>query len=245
VLRKANSLFRWKRFGCQLGLTALLTACSLNTASLPATPTLLPPTLLPTISPTQTFIPTSTQTPVPPLPTPTNTLVVKSPTPSSTPTPDRAYVFPIQPPEVASYQRGHHDYPATDIFAPIGSSVVAVTNGIVDFVSYEDRWDGKVDDPATRGGLSVAIIGDDGVRYYGSHLSAIAPGIMPGVRVRAGKLLGYSGRTGNARGTSPHLHFGISHPTYPEDWEVRRGEISPYPYLQAWERGEMLVPVLK
>lgn len=114
----------------------------------------------------------------------------------------------------------------------------------MDFVSYEDRWDGKVDDPATRGGLSVAIIGDDGVRYYGSHLSAIAPGIAPGVRVRAGKLLGYSGKTGNARGTSPHLHFGISHPTYPEDWEVRRGEISPYPYLQAWARGEMLRPEL-
>lgn len=236
------------RSGIVFWLTLLslgaFTACSTSSPDFKIAPSLTPVSPTPILA-SQTPAATPTETSIPPSPTPTNTLVVESPTPSSTPTPNRAYVFPIQPPEVASYQRGHHDYPATDIFAPIGSSVVAVTNGIVDFVSYEDRWDGKVDDPATRGGLSVAIIGDDGVRYYGSHLSAIAPGIMPGVRVHAGKLLGYSGKTGNARVTSPHLHFGISHPTYPEDWEVRRGEISPYPYLQAWERGEMLVPILK
>ena len=235
------------RLGMMFWLTLLslaaFTACSTSDPDFKITPssTLISPT---TVSASQTPTPSATPTETL-IPTSTNTLVVKSPTPSSTPTPDRLYVFPIQPPEIASYQRGHHDYPATDIFVPIGSSVVAVTNGIVDFVSYEDHWDGKVDDPATRGGLSVAIIGDDGVRYYGSHLSAIAPGIMPGVRVRAGKLLGYSGRTGNARVTAPHLHFGISHPTYPEDWEVRRGEISPYPYLQAWARGEMLRPELR
>jgi murein DD-endopeptidase MepM/ murein hydrolase activator NlpD len=153
-------------------------------------------------------------------------------------------VFPIQPSDVADYGRGHHDYPATDIVAPIGSSFVAVTNGVVDFVSTQDRWDPTEDDPATRGGLSVAILGDDGVRYYGSHLSAIAPDIQPGVRVVAGQLLGQVGNTGNARQVAPHLHFGISHPTYPEDWAVRRGEIDPYPYLRAWEAGEVLTPVL-
>ena len=52
------------------------------------------------------------------------------------------------------------------------------------------------------------------------------------------------GISGNAAQTSPHCHFGISHPTFPGDWEVRRGEIWPYDYLQAWMNGEDLTPVL-
>ncbi len=119
---------------------------------------------------------------------------------------------------------------------------MAVTNGVVDFVSDEDKWDPDVNDEAVAGGLCVAIIGDDGIRYYGSHLSAVADGIRRGVRVHAGQLLGLTGKSGNAANTSPHLHFGISHPTYPEDWQIRRGELDPYPYLVAWSRGDDITP---
>ncbi len=129
-------------------------------------------------------------------------------------------------------------------FTPIGSSFAAVTNGVVDFVSYTDTWDPQTDDPAVRGGLSLALIGDDGIRYYGSHLSHIAAGIQPGVRVSVGQRLGLTGKTGDARFTAPHLHFGISHPTTPNDWRVRRGETSPYRYLNAWRQGTNLTPVL-
>jgi murein DD-endopeptidase MepM/ murein hydrolase activator NlpD len=76
---------------------------------------------------------------------------------------------------------------------------VAVTSGVVDFVSVEDLWDPATDDPATRGGLAVAIIGDDGVRYYGSHLSEVDASIREGVRVDAGQLLGKVGNTGMPR----------------------------------------------
>jgi peptidoglycan LD-endopeptidase LytH len=140
------------------------------------------------------------------------------------------------------YGAEHHDYPAADIFCPIGSTFVAPTDGVIDFVSSEDTWTASSDDPALRGGLSVAMIGDDGVRYYGSHLSAIAEGIAPGERVSAGQELGLTGDSGNARGVEPHLHFGISRPTTPDDWQVRRGEVRPYQYLKAWERGEDLAP---
>jgi murein DD-endopeptidase MepM/ murein hydrolase activator NlpD len=152
------------------------------------------------------------------------------------------HVFPLSPSSVADYSDAHHDYPAVDIFCPIGTEVVAVTDGIVDFVSRVDTWDPATDDPAVRGGISVAVVGDDGVRYYGSHLSSIAPSVEPGVRVRAGQRLGASGRTGNARDTDPHLHFGISHPTTADDWAVRRGEVDPFPYLEAWRRGEDVTP---
>jgi len=156
------------------------------------------------------------------------------------------YVFPLQPAEVCDYAPGviAHGYPAIDIFAPQGTDFVAVTGGVVDFVSTEDVWDPAIDDPATRGGLAVAIIGDDGVRYYGSHLSEVGPGIAPGARVEPGQLLGKVGSTGNARGKDAHLHFGISHPTFPEDWQARRGEVDPFPYLQAWEIGIDITPGL-
>jgi murein DD-endopeptidase MepM/ murein hydrolase activator NlpD len=137
-----------------------------------------------------------------------------------------------------------HGYPAIDIFAPQGTNFVAVTSGVVDFVSPEDVWDPANDDPAARGGLAVAIIGDDGVRYYGSHLSEVASGIVPGARVDKGQLLGKVGSTGNARGRDAHLHFGMSHPTYPEDWQTRRGEVDPFPFLEAWEIGIDIRPVL-
>lgn len=155
------------------------------------------------------------------------------------------YVFPVQPVTATTYGPYHHDYPATDIFCPIGSHFVAPTNGVVDYVTTTDKWDPATDDPAVRGGPSVAVIGDDGVRYYGSHLSKVSAGIVPGVRVTSGQLLGLTGKSGDARFTDPHLHFGISPPTTPTDWKVRRGTISPYKCLRAWAVGTQLQPVLK
>jgi murein DD-endopeptidase MepM/ murein hydrolase activator NlpD len=191
---------------------------------------------------------TMTSTAVPPTvtltPTDTSTHTAAF-TDTETPTPTRktfVYVFPVRPKEIADFAEGGHAYPATDIFVPVGTEFVAVTDGVVDFVSYKDLWDPATNDQAVAGGLCVAIVGDDGVRYYGSHLSAIAKGISRGVRVQAGQRLGLSGKTGNARNTTPHVHFGISHPTYPEDWATRRGELDPYPYLLAWRRGENITP---
>jgi murein DD-endopeptidase MepM/ murein hydrolase activator NlpD len=147
-------------------------------------------------------------------------------------------VFPLDPPSVGDYSPGGHAYEATDIFASIGTRFVAVTSGTIQGVSRSDTWDPDVNDGATRGGLFVSLIGDDGVRYYGSHLSTVADGVEAGVRVEAGRLLGLVGVSGSARDTPPHLHFGISRPTDLSDWEIRRGEIDPVPLLDAWRAGD-------
>lgn len=147
------------------------------------------------------------------------------------------YTFPVRGCNV-SYAHVHHDYPATDIFAARGCHVVAVIRGRVDEVSYHDRWNPATNRGAQRGGLSISIIGMDGVRYYGSHLSRIARGIKPGMHVRRGQLLGYVGESGDARGVGTHLHFGISWPTRHGIWWVRRGEVWPWPYLDAWRSGD-------
>jgi murein DD-endopeptidase MepM/ murein hydrolase activator NlpD len=156
--------------------------------------------------------------------------------PPATARPVAAYVFPVRGCPVL-YGRSHHDYPATDIFARPGCLFVAPVDGVVDEVSRTDRWDPGSDRGADRGGLSVSLVGVDGVRYYGSHLGSLAAGVAPGARVRAGTPLGRVANTGSARGTSPHLHFGLSWPTRPGVWWVRRGMVAPWPYLDAWRQG--------
>jgi peptidoglycan LD-endopeptidase LytH len=232
----------------------LLSACA---GSLPqaGSPAVLSPTALPTLVPSAPTMPSPT---LAASPTDTNLLTVaRTPVPTQTlnPTPTDfaatiavsiTHFFPLQPPSAGSFAEGtlSHGYPATDIFAVAGTKFVAVTNGVVDFVSTTDLWNLATDDPALRGGLSVAILGDDGLRYYGSHLSAIAKGIVPGVPVKVGQLLGLVGNSGDARTTLSHLHFGISRPSYPEDWMARRGQVDPYTYLLAWQDGLNVTPPL-
>jgi murein DD-endopeptidase MepM/ murein hydrolase activator NlpD len=142
----------------------------------------------------------------------------------------------------ARYGRSHHDYPAADMFANRGCAFVAPIAGRVDEVTRTDTWSPASNRGADRGGRSVSLVGVDGVRYYGSHLEAVAPGIVPGLRVRAGQPLGRIGNSGSARVTAPHLHFGISWPTRPGIWWVRRGMVPPAGYLDAWRAGDDLSP---
>ena len=154
------------------------------------------------------------------------------------------YIFPVADCEV-NYARAHHDYAATDILAKKGCKFVSPVNGVIDEVNRTDLWSGKTNLGIDRGGLYVSVIGDDGVRYYGSHLSSVVASIQPGVVVKAGRVLGKIGSTGSARGTAPHLHFGISWPTptEPNVWWVRRGVVLPFKYLDAWKAGKDLSPV--
>jgi murein DD-endopeptidase MepM/ murein hydrolase activator NlpD len=151
------------------------------------------------------------------------------------------YAFPIVGCAV-TYAHSHHNYPATDILTKTGCKFVATTSGRVDEVNRRDKYNWKANRGADRGGLYVSIVGDDGVRYYGSHLSKVASGIEPGVRVSAGEVLGLIGTSGDARGTAPHVHYGISWPTPANIWWVRRGELYPWRYLDAWRVGKDASP---
>jgi hypothetical protein len=152
------------------------------------------------------------------------------------------YVFPVDASNV-DFHTTHSKYPATDLFVDCGERFVATTGGVVLEVSLKDEYvKGKPDGP-NNGGLSVSILGDDGVRYYGSHLSKVQSGIEAGARVKAGQLLGRTGRTGNANNVC-HVHYGIS-PACAEtgDWKVRRGVIWPATYLKSWRKGGQKSPV--
>lgn len=151
------------------------------------------------------------------------------------------YVFPIVGCDY-TYAKAHHDYPATDILAKAGCRYVAATSGVIDEVNRVDSWSGKTNLGVDRGGLYVSFIGDDGVRYYASHLKSIPKSIESGVVVKAGRFLGTVGATGSARGTKPHIHFGLSWSTPPQTWWVRRGMVWPWKYLDAWKAGKDLSP---
>ncbi len=153
--------------------------------------------------------------------------------------PTGEYVFPVV--GNASYAHTHHDYPATDIIAACGLTVVSPVDGTVLEVTRVDAWTKMVNSGASRGGLSVSILGADGARYYLSHFSSVDAGIDPGVRLSAGQPIAKVGRTGDAGAC--HTHFGLS-PACAKtgDWWTRRGVLYPWPYLDAWRAHKAVSP---
>jgi murein DD-endopeptidase MepM/ murein hydrolase activator NlpD len=141
------------------------------------------------------------------------------------------YSFPIRPATAASFSRGGHPYPAVDIFAPSGSAFMATTAGVIEDVQ-RDETAGPPWTDERKGGRWVSILGDDGFRYYGSHLLRVEDGLQIGQRVSAGDRLGQVGSSGNARGKPPHLHFGVSRVNEPYSWRSRRGTIDPVAFLK-------------
>ncbi len=107
---------------------------------------------------------------------------------------------------------GGRTHKGVDMFAPRWTPLVAVVDGKVTFGSN------------SLGGLSTHIYADNGVVYYYAHLQGFPDDIRSGQRVSKGTVVGYLGNTGNARYTSPHLHFEIR----PDGVAV-----NPYPTVRA------------
>lgn len=103
-----------------------------------------------------------------------------------------------------------------DIFSQRGTPVFSATEGYVVRLNI-----------GTRGGRNVMVYGPGGMRYYYAHLSRIARGVEPGMRVTPDSVLGFVGNSGNASSTPPHLHFGIYPPNLPRRWDA----VNPYPFL--------------
>lgn len=118
--------------------------------------------------------------------------------------------------------------------------VVSPVAGEVIETRMVDLWPGSGNNPAYRGGLYVAVGGDDGVRYYLAHLESVA--VQPGQRVAAGEQLGVMGQSGNAALSACHTHLGMSWECEGTEWMVRRGRVWPQPYLDAWRVGLQLSP---
>ena len=93
---------------------------------------------------------------------------------------------------------GGRRHEGQDIFAARGTAVRSATEGYVVRVGE-----------SALGGNVVFVAGAGGRNYYYAHLDSYAPGLAVGDYVTPESVLGFVGTTGNAAGTSPHLHFGV------------------------------------
>ena len=113
----------------------------------------------------------------------------------------------------------HH---GDDIFAALGSPLLAVAHGTV----FSVGWN-KV------GGWRLWLRDDQGNEFYYAHLSAYSPLAVNGAIVQAGDVLGFVGNSGDAQGTPYHLHFEV-HPVGLLGLGYD-GAVDPTSYLTGWE----------
>jgi murein DD-endopeptidase MepM/ murein hydrolase activator NlpD len=104
---------------------------------------------------------------------------------------------------------GGRRHQGTDVLAPYGSPVVAVTAGSIHT------------DYSSAGGISLYLRGTDGDEYFYAHNSRNVA--RDGQHVAAGELIAYVGTTGNARGGPAHVHF--------ERHPGGGRPVDPYPFL--------------
>ena len=124
----------------------------------------------------------------------------------------------------AERDAGRRQHEGIDIFAARNTPAVAVVDGTAR--TGTNNLGGNVvwlrpsaPGPSAGGpGLRGSGFGES---FYYAHLDRFA--FEGTADVKAGDVLGYVGNTGNARATSPHLHFGI----------YDRGAIDPLPFIRA------------
>jgi len=107
--------------------------------------------------------------------------------------------------------RGTRSHKGIDIFAKRGTPVVAAVDGFISNTGNRGLGGKQV---WLRDGLF-------GQSLYYAHLDSIA--VAGGNRVKIGDTLGFVGNTGNAKTTSPHLHFGIY---------TKSGAVDPLPFVK-------------
>ena len=104
---------------------------------------------------------------------------------------------------------GGRAHQGVDMIAERGTSIVAVVDGTA--IAHSN----------TLGGTTISFDGNDGNHYYYAHLDSYA---TLGA-VAKGTVIGYVGDTGNAKFSTPHLHFEI-HPG-------GGAAVNPYPTVAA------------
>jgi len=136
------------------------------------------------------------------------------------------YVFPVYGPSsyIDTFGAARADvsyHHGDDIFGQLGQPLLAVADGTV----FSVGWN-KV------GGNRLWLLDGQGNQFYYAHLSAFSTAAVNGARVKAGEVVGFMGRTGDAEGTPYHLHFEV-HPVSLL-YLGYDGAVDPTPYLDAW-----------
>ncbi len=139
-------------------------------------------------------------------------------------------VFPVQ--GLCSYENTWHAPRGTnrlhlgvDIIAKEGNLLYAVDDGTITKM-YSTATDKLA-------GNGVRLTRADGTYFFYGHMLRVADGIGTGVKVKAGQVLGYLGKTGAT--TTPHLHLEV-HP-------YGSGAIDPTPVVAAVDACKVTTPL--
>lgn len=118
---------------------------------------------------------------------------------------------------------GGRTHKGTDVFADIGTPIIAMRSGTIKQVDHVDSYT-PGSNSGDLGGKWISYWTGPGEHWYWAHLDSIAAGMAPGVSVRAGDVIGYVGKTGNAYSTPPHVHVGHY---------ISGAAVNPFPDLDA------------
>jgi murein DD-endopeptidase MepM/ murein hydrolase activator NlpD len=135
------------------------------------------------------------------------------------------HFFPVRGPhgsrgpvgEFGAPRNGHRVHKGFDVVARCGTPLAASVTGTVVKRAYDARLDGNY----------VVIRGlAERRKYWYAHM--VRPStFQEGDLVHVGQIVGYLGKTGNARTVGCHLHFEI---------HVTGRPVDPEPYLRGWDR---------
>ena len=139
------------------------------------------------------------------------------------------YAFPVagQASAADSYGGYRGDVPGNwhhgdDIFARLGTPVVAVADGSLNRVGWQRL-----------GGWRLWVRDHNRNQFYYAHLSAYSPLALHSKFVKKGDVIGFIGNSGDAFTTPPHLHFEI-HPHQLLRLHYN-GAVNPKPYIDGWQ----------
>ena len=122
---------------------------------------------------------------------------------------------------------GGRRHDANDIMAAEGTPVIAAADGTIEKLFF------------SKGGGGITIYEratDPKWQFYYAHLSAYAPGLSEGQKVKRGQVIARVGHTGDASASGPHLHFAINSMGAGQRWWEGTA-INPYPLLAGKQGG--------
>jgi len=119
---------------------------------------------------------------------------------------------------------GARSHKGIDIFADESTSVVAVRGGTVVKAGT-----------AGKGGTRAWVRDDEGFYHYYAHMNRLS--VSAGQRIEAGQEIGGVGRTGNAQGTPPHLHYSVNF----GGGTTEKDSLNPYNFLMSKRSDQLQV----
>jgi murein DD-endopeptidase MepM/ murein hydrolase activator NlpD len=124
-------------------------------------------------------------------------------------------------PAAHNFTRFHQGW---DLEAPVGTPCYAICDGVITHRCYRNPWGANIVLQFSKSGQTGVSPVDPLWAFY-AHLSAIL--VVEDQLVTAGQIIGFTGHTGSASASAPHLHFEIRNTSNPSPGLGPIGRLDP------------------